>query len=418
MSNNNVLTQVITYNRSNLALLLNQNCFLSTSNKKWNGFNTQIPKNLGDTVSFDLPPRFTTVNSLIIATEAAVQRVHNLTVDTPFSVSYPFTDEQVIFNDIKGYEPVFAKSAMAELGAKVEASIAKLAETNTFRFYGNGSNPVSTYLDLANALARFRNFGAAKDNVKGYLSDMIVPQIVNSGLGQFTVDKNNREMMSWEIGGFSNCTWYQSNLLPTHISGSNGLAQSVLTVVSTTSDANGGIVTITFGGASAANDSNSVLKYDKFEFSDGVAGKTNLRFRTFIGHEVSQSPVQFAATADAASNGGSQVTVSITPPLQAGSGSGQNINTQIVAGMQGKFITSHRCALITGGNPLYTAMPRLPDQSPFVTGAETDMDTGASLRTYYGTLFGQDSRVFVHDCILGKTLVPEYAMMIALPTAV
>jgi hypothetical protein len=415
MANNNVLTQVITYNRSNLALLLNQNCFLSTANKKFNGFNTNVPKNLGDTVSFDLPPRFTTVNSLILATEAAVQRVHNLTVDKAFSVSYPFTDEQMIFNDVKGYEPVFAKSAMAELGAKVESSIASLAETNTYRFYGDGSNPINTYLQLANALAFFRNFGAAKDNTKGYLSDITVPGIVNSGLNQFTLDRGNREAMSWEVGKFSNCDWYQSNLLPTHTAGSEGIAQSVLTVVSTTLDANGAVTAITFSGTSAASDSASVKAYDKFQFSDGVSGKTNLRFRTFIGHEVSQSPVQFAATADAASTGGSQVTVTITPPLQAASGSGQNINTAIVAGMQGKFITSHRCGLITAGNPLYTAMPRLPDQSPFVTGAETDMDTGASLRTYYGTLFGQNSRVFAHDCILGRTLVPEYAMMIALP---
>lgn len=415
MANNNILQQVITYNRSNLALLLNSFCFLKTSNKKFDKFNDNIPKNLGDTVSFDLPPRFTTVASLVIATEAAVQRVQNLTVDQAFSVSYPFTDEQYIFNDIKGYEPVFAKSAMAELGSKVESYIAKLAETNTYRFYGDGINPINSYLQLAQALAFFRNYGAAKDNTKGYLSDLTFPLIVNSGLNQFTLDRGNREAMSWEIGKFSNCEWYQSNLLPTHVSGTEGNAASVLTVVSVTTNATGGVITITFSGTSAASDANSVKKYDKFQFSDGVAGQPNMRFLTFIGHEVSQSPVQFAATADAASTAGSQVTVSITPALQAAAGKDQNINNAIVAGMQVTVLPSHRCGLIMAGNPLFTAMPRLPDQSPFMTGAETDPASGASLRTYFGTLFGQDSRVFVHDCIIGRTLVPEYAMMVALP---
>lgn len=43
----NILQQVITYNESGLALLLNSFCFLSTSNKKFIGFNDSVPKNLG-----------------------------------------------------------------------------------------------------------------------------------------------------------------------------------------------------------------------------------------------------------------------------------------------------------------------------------------------------------------------------------
>lgn len=62
---NNVLQQVITYNESNLAYLQNLCAFVSQANKKFERFNEQIPMNLGDTVSFDLPPRFTTNNSLV-----------------------------------------------------------------------------------------------------------------------------------------------------------------------------------------------------------------------------------------------------------------------------------------------------------------------------------------------------------------
>lgn len=43
----NILQQVITYNESNLALLLNMFAFISTSNKKFQRFNDDIPKNLG-----------------------------------------------------------------------------------------------------------------------------------------------------------------------------------------------------------------------------------------------------------------------------------------------------------------------------------------------------------------------------------
>lgn len=411
---NNILQQVITYNESNLALLLNSFALISTSNKKFQRFNDDIPKNLGDTVSFDLPPRFTTTNSLVVSFQSAEQRVQQLTVNKQASTAYEFTAQQFIFN-VRDYMNQFGKSAIAEIGTQVESDIAELAETNTFRFYGDGVTPISTYLQLANSLAFFRNFGAAKDNTMGYLSDLTFPQVVNSGLNQFTLDRGNREAMSWEIGEFSNCKWYQSNLLKTHQAGTEGNAGTTLTVVSVTTNADGGVTGITFSGTSAASDANSIKAYDKFQFSDGVAGQTDLRFRTFIGHVVSQSPVQFRATADAASTAGSQVTVSIYPALQAAAGKNQNINTPIVAGMQVTVLPNHRCGLIMAGNPLFLAMPRLPEEVPYPTSVQQDPDSGASIRQYYGSLFGQNMRGMVHDIIWGRTLVDEYAMMVALP---
>lgn len=410
----NILQQVITYNESNLALLLNSFAFISTSNMKFQRFNDDIPKNLGDTVSFDLPPRFTTTNSLVVSFQSAEQRVQQLTVNKQASTAYEFTAQQFIFN-VRDYMNTFGKSAIAEIGTQVESDVSSLAETNTFRFYGDGVTPISTYLQLANALAFFRNFGAAKDNTMGYLSDLTFPQIINSGLNQFAPMRNDREAMSWEIGAFSNCKWYQSNLLKTHTAGTEGNAGATLTVVSVVTNVDGGVTQITFSGATAASDPDSIKAYDKFQFSDGVAGQTDLRFRTFIGHVVSQCPVQFRATADAASTGGSQVTVNIYPALQASAGKNQNINTPIVAGMQVTVLPDHRCGLIMAGNPLFLAMPKLPDEVPYPTSVQQDPDSGASIRQYYGSLFGQNQRGMVHDIIWGRTLVDEYALMVALP---
>lgn len=410
----NILQQVITYNESGLALLLNSFAFLSTSNMKFQRFNDDIPKNLGDTVSFDLPPRFTTTASLVVTFQSAVQRVQQLTINKEASTAYEFTAQQFIFN-VRDYMQVFGKSAIAELGTQVESDVASLAETNTFRFYGDGTTPISTYLQLANALAFFRNFGSAKENTKGYLSDLTFPSIINSGLNQFALDRNNKEAMSWEIGRFSNCEWFQSNLLKTHTAGTEGNAGTVLTVASVVTDANGGVIQITFSGTTSASDLNSVKAYDKFQFNDGVSGFPNVRFLTFIGHLPSQSPVQFRATANAASTAGSQVTVNIYPALQAASGQSQNITSPIVPGMQVSVLPTHRCGLIMSGNPLFLAMPKLPEEVPYPTSVAQDPDSGASIRQYYGSLFGQNQRGMVHDIIWGRTLVDEYAMMVALP---
>lgn len=409
----NVLQSVQTYQMSGLAYLQNSCCFVNTANTKFKDFE-KIEAQLGTTVTFDLPPRFTTNSTLVATFQNSQQRVQSLTIDQSANVSYAFSATEFILQ-VKDYMERFGKSAIAELGAKIEANIANLCVTAPYRFYGNGVTAINSYSQLASALALFRNFGAAKDKVKGYLSDTITPGIVNSGLSQFALNRNNETAMSWELGEFSRCNWYESNLLPVHIAGTEGITGSVLTVVSTTTNAAGAVTAITFSGTNAASDASSVLLNDKFQFSDGVAGKTNMRFMTFIGHQQSDSPVQFRATANAASTAGNQVTVSVYPPLQATAGADQNINQAITAGMKCTVLPSHRAGLITAGDPLFLAMPRLPEEVPFPTANKSDPETGVSVRQYYGSLFGQDQRGMIHDAIWGSTLVPEYAMSIIIP---
>lgn len=410
----NILQTVQTYQMSGLAYLQNLNCFVSTANTKFKDFE-KLEANLGDTVGFDLPPRFTTTNSLVASFQPADQRVQTLTVDQQISVSYAFTAQQFIFN-VEDYMMRFGKSAQEELSAKIEANVASLCVSAPYRFYGDGVTPINSYQQLAQALALFRNYGSAKGMAKGYLQDTAYPAIVNSGLNQFAMNRNNELANSWELGEFSRCDWYQSNLLPIHTAGTAGQEALTLTVVSTTLNAAGAVTNILFSVSGAPGvDADMVKLYDKFQFNDGVAGHQNLRFRTFVGHEVSAVPVQFRATANAASDGSSQVDVAIYPPLQVNATNEQNINIPIVAGMQCSVLPNHRAGVITAGDALYVAMPRLPEEVPYPTANGYDKDTGVSFRQYFGSVFGANTRGMIHDCIWGKTLVPEYCQAIIFP---
>lgn len=414
----NILQTVQTYQMSGLAFLQNLCCFVSTANTRFKDFD-RFTANLGDTVGFDLPPRFTTTNSLVANFQPSDQRVQTLTVNQQISTSYAFTDQQFIFN-VRDYMEKFGRAAIAEIGTVIETNVANNCQTQPFRFFGDGVTPINTYNQLAQALAFFRNFGAATHNVKGYLSDIAIPAIVGTGLNQFALDRNNEDAMSWQLGRFSNCDWYQSNLLPVHTAGNIGAHvggwTGQLTVTAVTLNAAGAVTAITATAAGAVGvDANAVFQFDRFQFNDGVAGLPNMRFRTFIGHEVSASPVQFMASAAAATNGGSSVTIQITPPLQANATNDQNINVQIQVNMTITAIPSHRAGMITGGDPLFLAMPQLPNETPYPTGNSVDPETGVSLRQYYGSLFGQNVRGMVHDCIWGSTAVPEYTMAVLFP---
>ena len=407
---NNILQQVQTYQRSNLAYLQNLNCFISTANMKFKNFQNEVA-NLGDTVTFDLPPRFVTANSLVATFQSADQRVENLTVDKAKNVSYAFTAQQFIFN-VEDYMQQFGKGAVMELSAEVESDIANVCVQAPYRFYGDGSTQINSYGQLSAALAMFRNYGSAKDNTKFYLSDIAQSAIVNTGLNQFVPKRNDEIANSWDVGNFNNADFYISNLLPIHTAGTIGEDGTVLTVVSVVKDANDAVIQIVFSGA--GTDADAVKEFDKFQFSDAVAGQPNLRYLTFIGHKPSSNPVQFRATADAASSGGN-VTVDVYPPLKASAGNTRNLNHEIVAGMQVTALPSHRAGVITAGNPLFVGMPMLPEEVPFPTANENDPDTGASMRMYYGSLFGQNQRGMIHDVIYGYKLVPEYSMSVIFP---
>jgi hypothetical protein len=409
----NILQQVQTYQMSQLAFLGNYGCFIHTSNKKFKNFENLVG-NLGDTVNFELPPRFVSQPGLVVNYQPTQQRLQALTVNQAQNTSYAYTSQQMIFN-VEDYMMRVGKAAVMELATEVESNVAGLAETQPYRFYGDGVTPINSFGQLANMLALYKTYGVAKDQIKVYLSDIAVPQIVNSGLNQFVLDRNEEMSNSWMVGDWSGVSWYESNLLPIHISGNTGELAQVLTVISTNDPSGNNITQITVSGASVG-DVDAVHLYDLFQFQDNVANQPNMRYLTFVGHKPSSAFVQFAATASAASDGSGHVTISITPALCSVPGNAnQNLQFNVVAGMQIKGLPSHRCGLIVGGDALFLAMPKLPDQPPFYTGNEMDADTGVSLRLTYGAVLGQNQLCYVNDVIWGSTLVPEYGMRIAFP---
>ena len=429
---NNILQQVQTYQRSGLALLQNLCCHIATANTKFKDFD-KIQANLGSVVTFDLPPRATTTAGLVAAFQPAVQRVQTLACDQANNSSFAVTSQQRIFNLEKGeedYMRVFGKSFIAELAANVEGNIALNwasavtsqidGTANTYsgpyRFFGNGSTALNSYQQLAQAIMFFKNYGSVAEGIKVYLPDTVVPSIVGNGLNQFVPHRNDDIAMSWELGDFGTplVEYYQSNLMPIHISGNVGVNATTLTVTGTNDPTGNNVTSITFSGA-GTSDASAVLAGDLFYFNDGVSGKTNLRFLTFIGHFQSGNQVQFRATANAASDSSGNVTIQITPALNWAGGQNQNVNTPIIAGMQASSPSSHRCGGILGGEAFYLAMPQLPEQSPFDTANEYDPDTGCSMRLTYGSLFGQNQTGMVYDETHGSVIVPEYSMRFVIP---
>jgi hypothetical protein len=411
MSINNQLQAVRTYQKSELAYLQNYNVFINRANKKFQNFQ-DIRFNLGSTVNFDKPYRFTTTDSLIADMQPVEQRVESLTVNKVKTVAYEFNDEEIVFN-VQDYMNDIGFGAVEEISAQTEIDVASMAETTAYRCYGDGVTAINSYGQIADMLYLYRNYGAPRA-VDVFLPDSAIPGIINSGLSQFVLKRNEEDAQAWMLGNFDSAEYLRSNFLPIHESGVVGNDELELTVVSTNDPTGANITEITFS-CSALSEADAIFQYDTITFSDGVAGQENVRYRTFVGHAPSDNPVQLLVSADAGTNGGGQVTVQFTPALSVLPGKNQNITTNIVAGMKATVLPSHRCGFIVGGNAMYLAMPRLPSTDPYISSNITDKDTGANMRLYYGYIPDKGVKGFVRSIIYGYKAVDEYCMKIAFP---
>jgi hypothetical protein len=435
----NILVNVQTYQKAELAWLMNTFVGIKIANKKFQNFQDKEAQ-LGDTVTFDLAPRSSTMNGLVIDIQASEQRFQSLVCSQATNSSYGFSNQQLLFN-VEDYMERFGKSRILEIGTKIEADILRNyagevrvnnpqdprfgqvldPASGPYRFFGSSTNgtinPIDSSTQLASAIAGFMDFGYNPVNLCGILPSVNIPAIISTNANQFTPARANQEVYDWMLGEFADCDWYRSNLLPIHTSGNVGNASGTgnqLTLVSTNDPSGANITQLTFSGWSAS-DPNAMFVGDRGQFIFGVGGQPDLYFRQFIGHEVSSQPVQFRVTADASSDISGNVTVSIYPALSSTPGINQNLSTALQPGMIAAFMPNHKVGVIQSGNPLYLAMPRLPDQPPFPTVQTTDPESGASIRHYWGTQFGQNVMAYVYDQIWGSTVVAENSMALLFP---
>ena len=436
----NILQNVQLYIKSELAWLDNEFWGIANANKSLEEFNDK-KGNLGDVITFDTTPRYISYDGLVITQQPSVQRLQSLICSQAKNVSAGYTDEQFIFN-VRDYMDRFGESAALELGTAIESDILRnivsgvlgnnpkspeylqpQINSGPFRFFGDGVTPINSFQQLAQAWANFDAFGAARTKKRGVLPIDVVPAIIGTGLNQFAQDRNNEIAESWKVGRFGGMSvdWSVSNLLPLHVSGTIGdtaAPNNVMTVVSVNDPTGVNVTSITFTYPGSLTDVNAVKAGDLFEFNDGVSGKSNMRFLTFIGHKPTRQKVQFRAIADAGSVAGT-ITVKIQTINDVGlvwaQNQNQNLNNAIQAGMTVTPTPSHQAGWMDAGNSFYLAMPKLPDNDPFKTVYFKDKESGASLRHYWGAQFGLDNRSYVRDSTWGSTLISEDSMRLIIP---
>lgn len=410
----NTFVDVATFQTSGLAILLNEYGVIANLNSKYKEFNN-LTSNLGSTVQFSLPIRTSTSNTLVFGPTAnpIQQRFETLTAVNQIMNEYAITAQELVLNAVQ-YLDMFGRSAVCEVGAEIEKTIAQDILNTTYRFYGTPSDPINTYAKLAESIAMFRDYGAARTDTKALIPNLSVSSIVASGVSQFVPVRNDEIAAPWMIGEFQNTEFIRSNLLPLHRSGTVG--NDGLTLTLTSIDPTGTL--LTFSGAGAAG---TINENDKLYFVDNVVGKPNLRYLTFTGYSPCGNPVQVRVTSTVTADGTGNITVPVYPALiydntPVNPNPNRNLNFPISGGgFEAKVLADFRVGVIWSGNAWYLAMPPLPSMAPFYSHSQPDPDSGISLRNYHAPLVGANKYVYVNDAIYGSKLVGEYAMAMIFP---
>lgn len=442
MAVTNVGVNVVTYANADLAWLDNRFCALTISNKKYQNFQS-MPAQLGQTMTFRLAPRQVTVDGLKTIDESSVMRYQTLSSTQAANTSNAYTAEQLVYT-FEEYVEDFGMAGARALGTKMEADVlrniitgvvgndventagqfgVRQIQSGPFRFFGDGKSSVSTFGRLAEAVNQFEQFGWAHTDLEAIIPMNIEPAIINTGANQFTPVRNNKTTRDWEIGNFSRCTWYKSNLLPIHRSGVVGNSQqgitNILTVVSTNDPTGQNVTQITCTTSSSITAAGGVVAGDMFQFVDNVDGFENMTTLTWIGNEPTVLPLQGLITADANIVSGTitfTFRTSNNVGFQWAEGQNKNANQPIQAGMKLFVVPSHQAGVIMSGKPLYLAMPVMPSQEPWPTANAFDPASGMRIRHYYGaTGVGTNNRRYVRDQMWGSTLIPEQSFRIIVP---
>ncbi|CAB4161528.1 Major capsid protein Gp5 [uncultured Caudovirales phage] len=423
----NVLKQVATLADANLGILQNSKPLTKYSNKKFQDFVSRTA-NLGDTVNIQKPFRMNYKNQTAADFSSAgaqvVVRWQPLTLDTPFESSWQVDTVQFAEYPFNDYKNGIGKSQMASIATGVENFLASQIPLHTFRSWANVNRSASSsavitapgsFGELSQIYQRMVSFGIPDaSDARMFIANDSIPAIVNSGLAQFALQRNDKMAMSYDVGDFGGVSFHSSNMLQAHQSGTVGDANIPTTVTNLSSD---GLTLTVATGNNATFKKNDII-------SIVLKGSSTFNYLKWTGYTPGTEIVQVRVTADVTASGTGDAALPIYPALiydAAGNNTERNIPLDINATIaaSGVFdvycLPSHRCGVFMVSNPLYFASPKLCDLSPFATSVKTDADTGMSLRAAYGSTLDTKVTGYTVDIYTGATAIDEYMIRVCFP---
>lgn len=388
--------------------------FAKVANRNLEGDFKGLKYATGQTINYRLEERYLGGLGATATSEARVQVVRPLTIDTQFHTMVEFTGFELTFDRARDqpYLDQMLNPRAKRLANMVEQFIATTNfQLETYQFAGTPGVAIDQST-VFNTDAYMTELGIPEDGNRYWAnSPSVSATLTNALFNVFNMTVNRGALLDGFIGHLSGFDFFKTNFLQKQVAGvgeSGGSPPTGFKLAGTVTNGpitGGNTIQVTGLVASQANAFNvgDIIEIDP---SAGVFMVNPLTY------EPLSQAAQFVVTAQVASDSGGNATIPVNPTIII-SGARQNISGAIPNGAQVNLALSHNVSLAFHNQAVVFAAPPIKELKGGVEAVTSYSDLYKMAMTY---TLGSDIRNYTQldriDIIAGVAINPEFAVRV------
>lgn len=398
MANQFITTDLVS--NTALAMFANNAPFVMTASRIYQDDFVSSGYKIGDTLQVRRQNHFIVGDGSVATPQDIIETVETITVAHQYHALIAYTVQDLSLR-IEDFSRLFIQPAIQEIVTTMERDIAAQAEQQLYFFTGTAGTPINSFttVDLAGAKLLEQGVNISSD---AYLAMTVRDGSSLKGalLSNFTPVFNEDIARHSQIGHLSYFDVFQSQNIVRHTAGAGPRLHSGDTLLVNGAVSSGS--TIVMDGASAG-------VTDYFVVGD-VISIANVYSVNPIGRASTGQNMQFVVTANASSDGGGNITVSVSPSIISDTANpNRNVSNAVPNNAAVTMVGSHNVNVAYPARGLDIVCPPLYKlQVPYASVA-VDPETGLSLAvTQTGDILGYQNYMRI-DLLCGFKWHPQYA---------
>lgn len=401
MANQYINTDLVS--NTALAMFANNTPFVMTGSRMYEADFTNSGYKIGDTLQIRRQNHYIVGDGSTASPQDIVERVENLEVEHQYHamISYTVKDLQLRIED---FSRLFIAPAIQEIVTRMERDIGSQARDLLYFHSGTAGTAINSFnaVDVAGTKLIEQGVDISRD---AYFA--MTPRdgsaLKNALLNNFTDTFNNDIVRQSRIGHLSYFDVYQSQNLIAHTAGAGPRLTPGDTLL-----VNGAVSS----GSSIVMDGATGGVTDYFVAGDviSIAGVESVNP---VGRNATGQDMQFVVTANASSDGGGNITVSVSPEIISDTSSpNRNVNNAVPNNAVVTMNGSHNVNVAYPERALDIVCPPLYKLEVPHASVAVDPETGLSLAvTQLGDIVGYQNYMRL-DVLCGFKWHPEYAVRV------
>lgn len=388
--------------------------FAKVANRNLEGDFKGLKYATGQTINYRLEERYLGGYGATATSEARVQVVRPLTIDTQFHTMVEFSGFELTFDRARDqpYLDMMLNPRAKRLANMVEQFIAQTNfQLDTYQAYGAPGTPID-FNTVLQTDAYMTQLGIPEDGNRYWANPPAVSATLTNDLYTvFNMTVNRGALLDGFIGHLSGFDFFKTNFLVRQVAGTTGATggtppsgYSAAGVVTNGPISGGNTIVV-----SGWTPNTGALSIGDIITIDSAAG-------VFMVNPLTYQPLaqtaQFVVTANVVADGSGNASIPVSPTIVV-SGARQNISAAIPNGAQLYRANSHNVSIAFHNQAIVFAAPPIKELKGGVEAVTSYSDLYKMAMTYS---LGADIRNYVQldriDIIAGVAINPEFAVRV------